>query len=457
MCTLPSGVHDIDLSNHPRIPELARVMRSVSGLTDPAELLRAFSPWLATRFRRDFFVTVSRRGMRDGEYKFTRVVPGRPNFDDLTKARVVMNPWKQWEELPVYRGGLVGEIIARSEPRLMHSLNLTQDPVLGGVMGAEAVRMRSLAAIPAFDGGEALNWSIIFCADEQPYSMEEFEAGMLDINMMGTATRNLVARKQVEDLNNKLSSQIEQIARIQRTLLPDKNPDIPGFEIATSYIPSDDTGGDYYDYYHYPDGRLGVLIADVSGHGAGAATVMAMLRAIIHCFEIDDTVDPARFADYCNAKLAQSRLEGNFVTAFFCVIDPRTGEIVWSRAGHNPPRIRRADGTIEVIDSAGTLPLGVLDELDSESDRGYLSPGDTLVLYTDGITELRDKSNELFGEDRFDDAIHRCNGMPECVVDSVHQAMYRFTGSMTRQDDQTLVVIRRTGEPGCADGEGGGS
>lgn len=432
-------------------------MRSVSGLTDPAELLKAFSPWLATRFRRDFFVTVSRRGLKDGEYKFTRVVPGRPNFSDLTNSRVVMNPWKQWEELPVYRGGLVGEIILRAEPRLIHLPNLVGDPVLAGVMGADAGRMRSLAAIPAFDGGEAINWSIIFCADEQPYSPEEFEAGMLDINMMGTATRNLVARKQVEDLNNKLSSQIEQIARIQRTLLPDKNPRIPGFEIATSYIPSDDTGGDYYDYYHYPDGRLGVLIADVSGHGAGAATVMAMLRAIIHCYEIDDTVDPARFADYCNAKLAESRLEGNFVTAFFCVIDPATGRIVWSRAGHNPPRIRRADGTIDVITSAGTLPLGVIDELEAESDSGVLHPGDTLVLYTDGITELRDRSNELFGEERFDDAVHRCSGMPECVVDSVHQAMYRFTGSMTRQDDQTLVVIQRTAQAGCDGTEGPGS
>jgi len=438
-------VRDSELLEHPRILELTRVMRSVSGLTDPAELLRAFSPWVATRFRRDYFITVSRRNMPAGLYKLTRVIPGRPNFDDLSRARATLNPWATWDQLPEHTGGIIGEIIAGAAPRLVRSIDFASDPVLGPVMGAEASRMRSLAAIPTFDAGEALNWSIIFCADDEPYSSDELENGMLDINMMGTATRNLVARQQVQELNNRLSAQIEQIARIQRTLLPDKNPDIPGFEIATSYIPSDDTGGDYYDYYHYPDGRLGVLIADVSGHGAGAATVMAMLRAIIHCYEIDNTVDPARFADYCNAKLAQSRLEGNFVTAFFCVIDPATGRIVWSRAGHNPPRIRRADGTIDVISSAGTLPLGVIDELGAESDSGVLNPGDTLVLYTDGITELRDRSNELFGEERFDDAIHRCSGMPECVVDSVHQAMFKFTGCMTRQDDQTLVVVRRSG------------
>lgn len=439
-------VPDIDLSQNPRIAELTRVMRRMSDLTDPAELLRAFSPWVATRFRRDFLLTLSRRGLGEGRYKFTRVIPGRPNFDDLSRARTVMNPWEQWDELPEHTGGLVGEIVTRGEPRVITGLDLASDQVLSGVMGEDAARMRSLAAIPTYDRGEAINWSIIFCADDAPYTLEEFEDGMLDINMIGTATRNLVARREVETLNNKLGGQIEQIARIQRALLPEKNPTVPGFGIATSYIPSDDTGGDYYDYYHGPDGRLGVLIADVSGHGAGAATVMAMLRAIIHCYESADGIDTARFARYCNSKLAASKIEGNFVTAFFCVIDPASGEIVWTRAGHNPPRIRRADGTVEVIDSAGTLPLGVVDDLDAESDRGRLHPGDTLVLYTDGITELRGPGNELFGEERFDRAVHACDGMPECVVDAVHRAMHDFTGSMTRQDDQTLVVVRRTGD-----------
>jgi sigma-B regulation protein RsbU (phosphoserine phosphatase) len=437
-------VQEIDLSANPRITELTRVMRHVSGITDPAEMLKAFAPWIGIRTREDYFITVSRRNLAPGEYKFTRVMPERPDLDHPGRPAYT-NPWAQWDQIPTHTGGLVGAILARGEPRLITHVDLTADPVLGPVMGPAAGVMRSLAAMPSFDAGETLNWSLAFCEDPAGFTAEEFETAMLDMNMMGTSTRNLVARKQVEELNNRLSAQIEQIARIQRTLLPDKNPNIPGFEIATSYIPSDDTGGDYYDYYHYPDGRLGVLIADVSGHGAGAATVMAMLRAIIHCYEIDNTVDPARFADYCNAKLAQSRLEGNFVTAFFCVIDPATGEIVWSRAGHNPPRVRRADGTIDVITSAGTLPLGVIDELGAESDSGVLNPGDTLVLYTDGITELRDKANELFGEERFDDAVHRCSGMPECVVDSVHQAMYKFTGSMTRQDDQTLVVVRRSG------------
>lgn len=437
---------DIDLRQNPRIPQLAEVMRSVSGLTEPAELLRAFAPWVGTRFRRDFFITVSRRGLGPGRYKFTRVMPGRPNFEDLRRDQPASNPWAHWDELEEFEGGLVADIIAGSEPRLFGGLRLDEDAVLSRVMGTDAGRMRSLAAMPAYDDGEALNWSLSFCADERPYGLDEFEAGLLDINMMGTATRNLVARKQVEELNNKLSSQLEQIARIQRALLPEKNPHIPGFSFATSYIPSDESGGDYYDYYHYPDGRLGVLIADVSGHGAGAATVMAMLRAIIHCYESDGD-DPAAFAEFCNSKLAETGLEGNFVTAFFCIIHPESGEIVWSRAGHNPPRIRRADGSVETVTSAGSLPLGIVATLDATSDRGVLGVGDTLILYTDGITELRNRGDELFGEERLDAALEECSGEPECVVDTVHRAMYRFTGSMTRQDDQTLVVVQRTGAP----------
>jgi len=437
-------VHEIDLTNQPRIVALTEVMREVSRITEPAEMVRAFGPWVSTRFRRDYFISVSRRGLGAGRYKITRAIAGRPTFERMD-LMPKFDPWSSWDELPVHEGGLIGAILDEGRPRLLADLDLTRDAVLSGVMGDSAGAMRSLAAMPAYDNGEALNWSISFSADEDWYSPEEFEAGMLDINMMGTATRNLVARKQVEELNARLAQQLEQIARIQRALLPERNPSVPGFEIATSYITSNEAGGDYYDFYHYPDGRMGVLIADVSGHGAGAATVMAMLRAIIHCFE-GDAESPAQFADYCNEKLMRSNLNGNFITAFFCVIDPATGGFTWSRAGHNPPRVRRSDGRVEVLESAGTLPLGIIEPLGAEHDSGELGVGDTLVLYTDGITELRNRGQELFGEARLDAALERCSGQPECVVDTVHKAMFEFTGSMTRQDDQTLVVVRRTGQ-----------
>lgn len=437
-------MRDIDLASDTRIARLIEVMRTISTLSEPAEMLGAFAPWVASRSTRDYFISVSKRNLPEGEYKLTRVIPGRPSFDQL-RAAPKADPWNDWDEIPTHTGGLIGEILARGEPRLIEGIDLASDPVLGSVMGDAAGRMRVLTAIPAYDGGEPLNWSISFSEDPDWDAQGQFESGMLDINMMGTATRNLVVRKEIEELNRRLSAQLEQIARIQRAMLPDKNPTVPGFEVATSYLTSDEAGGDYYDFYHYPDGRFGLLIADVSGHGAGAATVVAMLRAIIHCYEEEDA-DPARFADYCNSKLSASRIEGNFITAFFCVIDPGTGRFVWSRAGHNPPRVRRADGTIDVISSAGTLPLGIVDDLGATSDSGVLGVGDTLVLYTDGITELRNRHEELFGEDRLDRALGECSGMPQCVVDTVYKHMYDFTGSMRRQDDQTLVVVRRTGE-----------
>jgi len=444
MPTYHRPVRDIDLENHPRIGKLTDVMRTISTLTEPAEMIRAFAPWISTRTTRDYFISVSKRDMPEGQYKLTRVIPGSPSFDGV-RRQPAANPWETWDEIPTHEGGIIGEILRLGKPRLIEGLELGNDPVLGVVMGEDAPRMKMLAAMPAFDNGEPLNWSLSFSTDPEWDSVGQFESGMLDVNLMGTATRNLVVRKQIQDLNDRLSAQLEQIARIQRAMLPEKSPDVPGFEVSTSYITSDESGGDYYDFYSFPDGRFGVLIADVSGHGAGAATVVAMLRAIINCYEAEDG-DPALFADYCNAKLSDTRLSGNFITAFFCVIDPKTGRFVWSRAGHNPPRVRRADGSVDVIDSAGTLPLGIIDTLGATSDSGVLGVGDTLVLYTDGITELRTSGGELFGEARLDAALERCTGVPECVVDTVHKSMFAFTGSMTRQDDQTLVVVRRTGE-----------
>ena len=151
-------------------------------------------------------------------------------------------------------------------------------------------------------------------------------------------------------------------------------------------------------------------------------------------------------------------LNGEFATAFFCIIDPRDGKLSWTRCGHNPPLLRRTDGTIEELESAATLPLGITDGLDFESDSCIMNPGDTLLLYTDGLTEstgnrpahefsmqqaARDTKAEMFGTQRLIESLEQCSGTPECAIDSVHRALFKFTNRLDRDDDQTLVVIQR--------------
>lgn len=433
-----------DTSSRPQIARLTEMLRAGSTLEDPARMLAHFGAIFGTGDgpRRDMLVTVSQRGLPEGQYKVTRLLTEaqrlNPDSPDLP------NPWRDWHRLRVYSGGFLGEVIARAEPQLITGLDLRADPVVGDRLAA----MRSCLAIPHFDEGRALNWAFQFANDDRRWSINDIERAMVMGNLLGTATRNLVTRRAVDDLNRRLEKQFDEVARVQQSLLPERTPSIPGVSIATSYLTSEKAGGDYYDFFRFSDHHWGIVIADVSGHGAAAATVMAMLHAMLP-EPGDPDATPARMIPRINRRLVRSLHEGMFVTALFLLFDTRTGRIEYVQCGHPPGRIRRAaTGRVEALDAARTFPMGITDDYPIEPATQTLHPGDTLVLYTDGITEARprgaDAPREMFGIDRLDAALGACSGEPTCAVESIHHALYEFTGSMNRDDDQTLVVLRRS-------------
>lgn len=445
----PISCTPVDLTRNPNIPELSRMLREASSMTDPARMMRHFGPWISKRSPRSALVSVSRRDLPEGSYKFTRVVLGDPSTFTNDDERQIQDPWADWHSLDTFSGGLVWELIRTPEPKLINHARFDQDEALRAIMGENASKLGSVAVIPAYDNGEAINWALIFQKEPDWGDLDMFEAGFLDLNMLGTATRNLVSRRTVERLNAQLEDQFKQVGRIQRALIPDSNPTLEGYSLASSYEPSTQAGGDFYDYFQFPDGRLGLMIADVSGHGAGAATVMAMIAAALRSYALhhgdsDKAADPAGVAKFVNEILVSSALPQMFVTAFICVLDPRTGTIDWVRCGHNPPRIRGVDGSIRSLRPPGTLPLGIDPDLTVPASTSMLAPGETLVLYTDGITETKraGSTHDLFGDERLDEALSRCSGEPECVIETITDAVREFSGSEARDDDQTIVVVR---------------
>lgn len=431
----------LDTSVIPEVAELNDLFRVGSTIEQPSRMLQHFGKWFGRHRPTDLFMSVARRGLGEGRYKITRLLTRaeRERIGETDPA----NPWRDWDELPVYEGGLIGEIISIEEPQVFCSLDAGDDPHFGEAFAP----MGSLMAIPQYHEGAALNWAVSFYIDERGPDPDHLAAALLDTSLLGMATRNLVSRRQFERLNRELTHQFEQIAGIQRSLLPQKLPTIPGLEIATSYLTSDRAGGDYYDFFPFHNGSWGILIADVSGHGPAAATVMAMLRAILHCYS-DDDISPASVMRYANDKLVSSNLDGSFVTAFFAVYDPVDSSVSWARCGHNPPLLKRPDhpGIVE-LDGSGVPPLGIVAGMQPEQESRTLEPGETLVLYTDGITEAFDDNGRMFGTKGLIDALERCSGMPDCVVDSVHAALYMHTGVMDRDDDQTLVALQRVAAP----------
>jgi sigma-B regulation protein RsbU (phosphoserine phosphatase) len=435
-------VSTAEIQTSPRLGILVEMLRALSIAETPAEVLRTFARgyWALRPIQR--MVSVSTRDLPPGLYRLTRnidvqaVLAGRFIPDGTIPPR---------EQLPVHSGGFLGEAIADGRPKLIAELDVPDDPVLGDLLKD----LRSVLVLPLFDEGEPRYWTFQFRKEPHAFTAQELEQAAIVANLVGGTNTRLLLMQQVNELNRALRAQFEDVAKVQRSLLPKRLPDIPGLQIATSYLTSDQAGGDYYDFFPFEDGTWGILIADVSGHGAAAATIMAMLHGILHTYTV--TTNQRRSPDavlrHANRRLFEAGLEGNFVTAFFAVYDPRNATLTYARSGHNPPLLKDGrTGAVSHLEGEGAPPLGLFEPYELACDTVELRPNDTVILYTDGITEAFNAAREMFGPSRLDAALVKCSGAPDCVVDSVHSSLYQHTGSRTRADDQTLVAIRFTGE-----------
>lgn len=250
-----------------------------------------------------------------------------------------------------------------------------------------------------------------------------------------------VLERRLDTSCDEAGRELEAVAAAQRLLLPNDVPTVPGLELAVSYRPARQAGGDYYDFLALPDGRWGLFVADVSGHGAAAAIVAAVVHATLH--GSPDRSDPAVLLTYLNGRLRGSREEwsGSFVTAFYAVYDPSRRSIAYASAGHPPARLfSHADGAVRALDGSRGLPLGIVTDDTFVTATVSAGAGDVLVLYTDGITEARDADGEWFGLGRLDDSIIRGDGSAPATLTALAAKLELFGNGRRRADDQTVVV-----------------
>jgi sigma-B regulation protein RsbU (phosphoserine phosphatase) len=263
-------------------------------------------------------------------------------------------------------------------------------------------------------------------------------------NLFGRATQNLVLSGELRSAYEAVDREMQIVADIQRSLLPTDVPVIPTLDMAVHYQTSRRAGGDYYDFFPLPDGRWGLLIADVSGHGTPAAVMMAVTHSIAHTHH-EDPDPPSRLLNFINRHLAMRYTNGNgtFVTAFYGIYDPKTRTITYSNAGHNPPRHKRAGGVVVgSLEGGQNLPLGIdADEHYTDAAETF-APGDSMIFYTDGITEARATSGEMFGLERLDHLL--LSGEPAApeLLRQVLASVEDFTGGAAPTDDRTLLVAR---------------
>ena len=231
--------------------------------------------------------------------------------------------------------------------------------------------------------------------------------------------------------------------KVQEALLPSIVPQIDGFDAAGWAKPASVTGGDCYDFWILPDGRLGVFLGDASGHGLAPTLVVSQARTLVRAL-CDGKCTPHEIFTRVNARLSED-LEGTrFITAFLAFISP-DGTIHWQSAGHGPLFFRPSAGAPIQCMGAPVPPLNALPDLIDDCPAPIkLDPGGTLVVMSDGIFESWSPGHELFGSDRVVELLDQSNGHPaEASIEALHAAVAQWQGNDEPVDDQTIVVVRR--------------
>jgi sigma-B regulation protein RsbU (phosphoserine phosphatase) len=217
---------------------------------------------------------------------------------------------------------------------------------------------------------------------------------------------------------------------------------MPGLDLAGHNAPCRTVGGDYYDFFPYPTGRVAMVLGDVSGKGMPASLLMMSLHS-----RVQDLIDePANLGDFMTRlnRLTCAKCPSNrFITFFMCMLDSTTGELSYCNAGHNPPLVLRRDGAVERLEASGVV-LGIVPQVKFDESRIRLEPGDVFVIYSDGVTEATNPVNDEFEEERLIAAVlaHR-TASSAAIVEGVNAAIAEFAAGSPPADDVTLMVAKR--------------
>jgi len=240
----------------------------------------------------------------------------------------------------------------------------------------------------------------------------------------------------------KMEKELSLASQIQRDFLPKEKPRSESYEIAGSNVPCYQVGGDYYDFIDIDSDRIGITIADVSGKGVSASLLMASLRAALQS-EVHSEYDIEKMVKKLNDFIHRSSGTNKFITFFFSELNKTTSELKYVNAGHNPPLIVGQKGNIRRLESSGFC-LGMFPNIDYKVEKLNLGVGDTALLFTDGITESRNKANEEFEEQRLVKILKKNTKIgAQDLLDKINKDVEEFTIGTEQMDDQTIVVIKR--------------
>ena len=255
------------------------------------------------------------------------------------------------------------------------------------------------------------------------------------LNQAGRALLAVATRRQ----------ELTLAGRMQASLLPEAPPSIPGWQVSATWKPARETSGDFYDFVEYKDGRLGVILADVTDKGMGAALYMALSRTLLRTYALAYPDHPEKVLAAANQRMLADTHGGLFIPLFYGLIDPQSGRMVYCNGGHHPPFFFPYSRSQEPQALSRTgMALGISSEAAWIEKAIHFQPGDTLVVYTDGVVEAQNAEAAFFGDERMQATVKSlAHRSPRHIQDAILSEVRAFTANEPQFDDLTLVIIKR--------------
>ena len=253
-------------------------------------------------------------------------------------------------------------------------------------------------------------------------------------NDLKAAQAQLVEKERME-------RELEVAADIQLSILPDVLPRAPGFDFGARILPARQVGGDFYDVFPVGEGKFGVVIGDVADKGVPSSLFMARTHALIMA-EADTGLEAGEVMQLVNRHITRLERSTQFVTALYGLLDHRTGEFAYARAGHEPPLLLTADGQVERLPHGPGMSLGMWETITIDRRTIQMPPGSTLLLFTDGMTDCRNPEGDAFGLERIKETFRGLAGLPaQQVCDDLLETLKHYQHGAAQDDDVTLVAI----------------
>lgn len=327
--------------------------------------------------------------------------------------------------------------------KLEKSVNIVQCTRTGGLADEKegACRLLHHATVPLISRTGRIG--VVNIATEDWDRLPEPDLELLTSAglQIGSALERARGYEIAEEHRAHLEQELGMARNVQRTLIPASIPAISKFDLAAEWHSAGEMAGDFYDVFELPEGRWGIVVADVSGKGAAAAMYMAMIRSIIRS-EAHGNKSPSSVLTELNRRLRRDSAAGMFVTVVFGVLDPDSATFNYCTAGHEPPLLRRADASVERQPLGGLL-LGLFDKVEMTNRKIVFGEGDSLLIYTDGLTDAVDKSDEDYGLQRLTESLKLAPFGSRKTISHLMGNLLSFYKGVPQLDDITLLALNR--------------